>query len=107
MRGHDFQSLGVDFGNGDVIGGRSFLGLSGEVRVKTGEKLSVVGFYDLGYIGSEVFPDGNSGEWHSGAGVGVRYDTGIGPVRLDIAVPVDGPDDSKGVELYIGIGQSF
>jgi translocation and assembly module TamA len=107
VRGHDFQSLGVDFGNGDVIGGRSFLGLSGEVRVKTGEKLSVVGFYDLGYIGSEVFPDGNSGEWHSGAGVGVRYDTGIGPVRLDIAVPVDGPDDSNGVELYIGIGQSF
>jgi translocation and assembly module TamA len=108
VRGHDFQSLGVDFGGGNVIGGRSFLGLSGEVRVKTGDKLSVVGFYDLGYVGSEAFPDGKTGEWHSGAGVGIRYDTGIGPVRLDVAVPVSGPDNSSsGAEFYIGIGQSF
>ena len=107
MRGQDFQSLGVDFGNGNIIGGRSFLGLSTELRVKTGDKLSVVGFYDLGYVGREAFPDGSSGEWHSGAGVGVRYDTGIGPIRLDLAVPIQDADDNNGVELYIGIGQSF
>ena len=107
VRGQDFQSLGVDFSNGNIIGGRSFLGLSTELRVKTGDKLSVVGFYDLGYVGSEAFPDGSSGEWHSGAGVGVRYDTGIGPVRLDLAVPIQDADDNNGVELYIGIGQSF
>jgi translocation and assembly module TamA len=107
VRGQDFQSLGVDFGNGNIIGGRSFLGLSTELRVKTGDKLSVVGFYDLGYVGSEAFPDGTSGEWHSGAGVGVRYDTGIGPIRLDLAVPIQDADDNNGVELYIGIGQSF
>ncbi len=107
VRGQGYQSLGVDLGGGNMTGGRSFLGLSGELRVKTTEKISLVGFYDTGYIGSEGFPDGSSGKWHSGAGVGVRYDTGIGPVRLDVAVPMDGPGSNSGFEVYIGIGQAF
>ncbi|MEL6450679.1 MAG: BamA/TamA family outer membrane protein [Pseudomonadota bacterium] len=106
VRGQDYQSLGVDLSPTVTIGGRSFLGLSGEVRVKTGENLSVVGFYDAGYVGPESFIDG-SGEWHTGFGAGVRYDTGIGPVRFDLAVPGSGPGDSSGVEIYIGIGQAF
>ncbi|MEX0310882.1 MAG: autotransporter assembly complex family protein [Tateyamaria sp.] len=106
VRGQDYQSLGVELSPGVTIGGRSFLGLSGEVRVKTGERLSVVGFYDAGYVGPESFVDG-SGDWHTGAGAGVRYDTGIGPIRLDVALPLSGPGDSSGIELYIGIGQAF
>lgn len=107
VRGQDYQSLGVDLGGGATVGGRSFLGLSGEVRVKTTDKLSVVGFYDVGYTGREEFPDGSTGRWHSGAGLGVRYNTGIGPVRLDLGVPVSGPDKSSGLNVYIGIGQAF
>jgi translocation and assembly module TamA len=107
VRGQDYQSLGVDIGGGNVVGGKAFLGFSGEVRVKTGNKLSLVGFYDAGYVGAEEFPDGSSGQWHTGAGVGVRYDTGIGPVRLDVGVPLSGPEGAGGVGLYIGIGQSF
>lgn len=107
VRGQDYQNLAVDLGAGQIVGGRSFLGLSGEVRVETGEKLSVVGFYDAGYIGREEFPDGSSGEWHSGAGLGIRYDTGIGPIRLDVGIPVDGPGKQSGFEVYIGIGQAF
>ena len=107
VRGHAFQSLGVELEDDVTIGGRSFLGLASEIRVKTGENLSLVGFYDLGYIGEEVFPDGSSGEWHAGAGAGLRYDTGIGPIRFDFAVPVSGPDDNDGFEIYIGIGQAF
>ncbi|KIC50428.1 BamA/TamA family outer membrane protein [Tateyamaria sp. ANG-S1] len=106
VRGQDYQSLGVELSPGVTIGGRSFLGLSGEMRVKTGERFSVVGFYDAGYIGSESFFDG-SGEWHTGFGAGVRYDTGIGPIRFDVALPGSGPGDSSGVEIYIGIGQAF
>lgn len=107
VRGQEFQSLAVDLGNGQVVGGRSFIGLSGEVRVKTSNNLSLVAFYDAGYIGREEFPDGNSGDWHSGAGIGVRYDTGIGPIRLDLGVPVSGPGMQSGFEVYIGIGQAF
>lgn len=107
VRGQDYQSLGVRVNDDDTIGGRSFLGLSGEIRVATGGALSVVGFYDAGYIGPESFFDGSSGEWHSGAGAGLRYDTSIGPIRVDVGVPVTGPDDKSGFEVYIGIGQSF
>ena len=107
VRGQDFQSLGIDLGGGQEIGGRSFLGLSGELRVKTTDKLSLVGFYDAGFISADAFPDGSNGDWHSGAGIGVRYDTGIGPIRFDVGVPVSGPDDNTGFEIYIGIGQAF
>lgn len=106
VRGQDYQSLGVELSPGVTIGGRAFAGISGELRVKTGDRFSVVGFYDAGYVGPESFIDG-SGEWHTGFGAGIRYDTGIGPIRLDVAVPGSGPDDSSGVELYIGIGQAF
>ncbi len=107
VRGQGYQSLGVDLSPTVTVGGRSFVGLSGEVRVKTGRNLSVVGFYDAGYIGPKSFFDGQDGEWHSGVGAGIRYDTGIGPIRFDMAVPASGPDDGSGLEIYIGIGQSF
>ncbi|WP_300055320.1 autotransporter assembly complex family protein [uncultured Roseobacter sp.] len=106
VRGHEYQSLGVDLGGGRIVGGRSFLGLSAEVRMRTTGNLGYVGFFDVGYIGEEVFPDG-SGEWHSGAGVGLRYDTPIGPIRLDVGVPTSGDDEGSSVQVYIGIGQAF
>lgn len=106
VRGHDYQSLGVDVGNGQIVGGRSFLGLSAEVRYRTAGSLGYVGFFDAGYIGSEAFPDG-SGEWQSGAGLGLRYDTPIGPIRFDVAVPTSGDDDGSSWQVYIGIGQAF
>ena len=107
VRGFPYQSMGVTTGGGDIVGGRSFLNLSSELRVKTGDRLSVVGFVDAGYIGSETFPDGSSGDWHTGAGFGVRYDTGVGPIRVDVAKPLSGPSDTSGFEVYIGIGQAF
>ncbi|MGZ2257475.1 autotransporter assembly complex protein TamA [Roseobacter sp. A03A-229] len=106
VRGHEYQSLGVDLGGGRIVGGRSFLGLSAEVRMRTTGNLGYVGFFDVGYIGEEVFPDG-SGEWQSGAGVGLRYDTPIGPIRLDVGVPTSGDDQGSSVQVYIGIGQAF
>ncbi len=107
VRGQPFQALGVDLGLPELAGGRAFLGLSAEARVKTTDSLSLVGFFDAGYIGSESFPNGSSGQWHTGAGLGLRYDTGIGPIRLDVGVPVSGPGDNTGFEVYIGIGQAF
>lgn len=104
VRGQPFESLDADY-NGTALGGRSFLGLSGEVRVDVTGSIGVVGFADAGYIGSESFYDG-SGEWHAGAGLGLRYDTPVGPLRVDVAGPISGTT-GKGAQLYIGIGQSF
>ncbi len=107
VRGQEFQDLGITLDSGEEIGGRSFLGVQGELRLKTTDSLSLVGFYDAGYIGEEAFPNASDGEWHSGAGLGVRYDTGIGPIRFDVGIPVSGPGDNSGFEIYIGIGQAF
>ena len=105
VRGQPYQSLNVDLGGGNTIGGRSFVGFSGEIRAKITSAISIVGFADAGYIGSESFYDG-SGEWHSGAGLGLRYDTSVGPIRLDVAAPVSG-STGDGIQVYIGIGQAF
>lgn len=106
VRGQPFQALGVDIGGDETVGGRSFVGLSAEARVKVTDAIGIVGFVDAGYIGEEEFIDG-SGEWHSGAGVGLRYDTGIGPIRFDVGVPTSGPETDENFQVYIGIGQSF
>ena len=106
VRGQPYQSLGVSDAAGS-IGGRSFLGVQAELRVGVTGSIGAVGFLDGGYIGAEEFPDGSSGEWHAGAGVGLRYDTGIGPIRLDLATPVGEDGAGESLELYIGIGQAF
>ncbi|MDW4496426.1 autotransporter assembly complex family protein [Sulfitobacter sp. D35] len=106
VRGHPYESLGVELDNGDTVGGRSFLGLSAEMRFRTQGNLGYVAFADAGYIGAEEFPDG-SGEWQTGAGLGLRYDTTIGPIRLDVAVPTSGRNKGDNIEVYIGIGQAF
>lgn len=105
VRGQGYQSLALDLG-GSRSGGRSFLGLSGEVRRDISEDFEIVGFADWGYIGAESFPD-FTGESHAGAGFGVRYKTGLGPIRLDLATPVSGDTDGSSVYIYVGIGQAF
>ncbi len=105
VRGQPYQSLNVDIVGGDETGGRTFLGLSGEVRVAVTDDIGAVAFVDTGYVGGESFFDG-SGEWHSGAGIGIRYKTSLGPIRLDLAAPVSG-STGDGLQIYIGIGQAF
>ena len=104
VRGQPYQSLKVPLGGDLFTGGRGFLGLSAEARVRVRKKISVVGFYDYGAISEDSVP--GQGASHSGAGLGVRYDTPIGPIRLDVATPVSG-GTGKGVQVYVGIGQSF
>lgn len=107
VRGQPYESLGIAVPPaGDIAGGRSFVGASFEMRGMITDKLSLVGFYDFGAVDSGSFIDGNS-VTHSGAGLGVRYDLGgLGPIRLDLAVPVDGTT-GDGLQFYIGIGQAF
>ncbi len=105
VRGQDYQSLGVDIGTVST-GGRSFVGLSAEARVDVNETIQIVPFVDWGYIGEESFPD-FSGNSHSGAGLGLRYNTGIGPIRLDVATPLSGEAEASNFYIYVGIGQAF
>lgn len=100
VRGQPFESLGIDTPRG-TFGGTEFAAATFEVRYDLQNNFGVVGFFDFGYVGDESQSDS-----HSGAGLGVRYNTPIGPLRFDIAGPVDG-DTGDGVQLYFGIGQAF
>ncbi|WP_442039323.1 autotransporter assembly complex protein TamA [Pseudogemmobacter sp. W21_MBD1_M6] len=106
VRGQPYQSLDIDLGGGRTLGGRSFIGTSFEVRAGINDAYGVVGFADAGYVGANSTPD-NTGGWHSGAGLGLRYNTGIGPIRFDVATPTSGSNAGKEVQIYVGIGQSF
>ncbi len=102
VRGQAYQSLGVTSG-GNTTGGRSYGAISTELRARIVGNWGAAAFVDYGYVaGSETF---EGGEWQGGAGVGARYFTSLGPVRLDVAVPVTGSSNS--VSVYVGIGQSF
>ncbi len=106
VRGQPYQSLAVDLGGGLEIGGRFFAGAQFEARVGITERIGAVAFYDTALVGPDPFSDTGS-EWHAGAGLGVRYDTGIGPLRLDVGVPTTGDKAGEAVQVYIGIGQAF
>ena len=110
VRGQPFQSLGVTSpcpggppGCTVRSGGRGFAAVSGELRASITETIGVVGFADAGYISARAL---GGGDWHAGAGLGLRYNTAIGPVRVDLAAPVRGAT-GDGLQLYIGIGQAF
>ncbi|MGS4945631.1 autotransporter assembly complex protein TamA [Meridianimarinicoccus sp. RP-17] len=107
VRGQKYQSLGIEQANGETSGGRSFLGLSGEVRQLISGSIGAVLFADAGYIGADSYIDGDA-RFHAGAGAGVRFGTPIGPIRVDLATPVsEFGDRFSRVELYIGVGQAF
>ena len=109
VRGQAYKSLGIEVLDGTdpvQVGGASFAGAQIEGRVNVTDSIGVVGFYDYGYVGRTETPL-TDGRDHSGVGIGVRYNTGIGPIRLDVGTPVTGDDAFSRVELYIGIGQAF
>jgi translocation and assembly module TamA len=105
VRGQPYQSLSIDLGGDVETGGLSYLALSTELRTDITDTISVVGFYDVGSISSSSTP-GSAGQSHAGAGLGLRYNTGFGPIRFDIAAPVSG-ETGDGLQFYVGIGQAF
>jgi translocation and assembly module TamA len=105
VRGQEYQSLGA-IQRGRPSGGRSFAGLSAEVRQAIGDTdFGIVAFADAGYVAPSA--DFSDGDWHAGGGFGVRYNTAFGPIRVDVATPLRGQGVGEDIFLYIGIGQSF
>lgn len=109
VRGHPYQSLGAEVipgPDGPIrTGGMSVANATAEIRFQVRDNIGLVAFADYGRVWSEGSFEGVSGD-HSGAGIGVRYDTPVGPLRFDVAGPVGG-DTGSGVQLYLGLGQAF
>ena len=108
VRGYSYRAIGPQNNQGDPTGGRSLTELSLEARITTGfldGALQVVPFVDAGTVGAASTPGFN--QIKIGAGVGVRYLTGFGPVRVDVGVPLNpGPNDAK-FGVYVGLGQAI
>ena len=108
VRGYSYRAIGPQNNQGDPTGGRSLTELSLEARITTGfldGALQVVPFVDAGTVGAASTPGFE--QIKIGAGVGVRYLTGFGPVRVDVGVPLNpGPNDAK-FGVYVGLGQAF
>jgi translocation and assembly module TamA len=107
VRAFGFQRAGPTDDAGDPTGGLSALAFGGEVRVKVTDTIGVVPFVEAGNAYETRLPrPSETLRW--GAGLGLRYFTPMGPVRADVAVPVNpraGIDDSY--QIYLSLGQAF
>ena len=106
IRGYPYRGVGPIDADGDVIGGRSYLTGSLEARVRVTENIGVVPFFDFGNAFRSEYPDFEEPLRYA-VGIGARYKTGLGPLRLDVAVPLDPLDGDPSFAFYIGLGQAF
>ena len=105
VRGYAYRKIGVATPDG-VTGGRSLVEGSAEIRIRIGEAFGAVAFIDFGNVGTDTFLD-FARRTKIGVGAGVRYHTGLGPIRLDVAVPLDKSAGDSDFAVYVGIGQAF
>lgn len=106
VRGFAFQEAGPLDAELDPIGGASLVEANIEGRVRVREKVQLAAFVDAGTVSESDFPD-FSEEVLVGAGLGARYLTPIGPLRIDVATPVNGRETDDPVQFYIALGQPF
>jgi len=107
VRGYSYQAIGPRDANNDPLGGRSLGELSLEARFRfgTANQFGVVPFIDAGTISSQPWP--SIREMRVGAGLGFRYYSNFGPIRIDVGTPLNPqPGDSR-IGVYVSLGQAF
>jgi len=105
VRGYSYQSINPRLPDNTPRGGVSLFETSLEVRQNIGQSWQAVGFVDGGATGPDEAP--NLGNMRYAAGLGVRYKLPFGPVRADVAFPLNKREGDSSFQLYISIGQSF
>jgi translocation and assembly module TamA len=106
VRGYEYRTLSPLGPFGEPIGGRSLLEGSLEARIKVTDVIGIVPFVDAGTAFESSFPDFDE-SIRVAAGIGLRYYTGIGPIRVDVAFPLDRRRGDNTAALYISLGQAF
>jgi len=105
VRGYTYQGIGPHFPNGAPEGGAGLFETSFETRRMLFGPWGVVAFLDGGSISGNSTPDLTHVEW--AAGIGARYFLGFGPLRADIAFPLDHSGGIPSLQVYLGLGQAF
>lgn len=106
VRGFAFQEAGPLDADSNPIGGRSYAIGGTELRGNVTDNIQLVGFVDTGTVMASPLPDFNE-KFFVGYGGGVRYFTPIGPIRFDVAFPLNGRETDRDFQIYIALGQPF
>ncbi|WP_342643257.1 autotransporter assembly complex protein TamA [Rhodoligotrophos ferricapiens] len=106
LRGYAYQNVSPRR-DGKITGGRGLAEASFELRAQVTKSIGIVPFVDMAMVSSGALPGWGDTVSKIGAGIGLRYFTAIGPIRLDVAVPLDPDKDDPDFAIYIGLGQSF
>lgn len=104
VRGYAYQALGEQAPDGNPVGGRSLNEGSVEARYRFGN-YGVVAFVDAGQAYRETMPQFN--DLRYGVGIGGRFYTNFGPMRLDVATPINRRPGEARLNIYVSIGQAF
>ena len=108
VRGYGFQGVGPRNDRGEATGGASLVEFSLEARIETplmDGAIEVVPFVDAGTVSLGSTPDFRFISY--GAGVGIRYKTTFGPIRVDVATPLNPGQFDSPVVVYVSLGQAF
>ena len=105
VRGYKYQSVGPKFADNRPTGGTSLGAATVEFRQRFLSSFGAAVFVDAGEVSTSSAPF--SGNLRMGAGAGIRYYTPFGPIRADIALPLNKQKGDDGLEIYVGIGQAF
>ncbi|MBX3482315.1 MAG: outer membrane protein assembly factor [Phenylobacterium sp.] len=105
VRGFPYQGVGPRLADNTPRGGVFLFESSLEVRRDLTQRWGVALFVDAGAVGSSAAVD--FGDAAVGAGVGIRYNLGFAPIRVDVATPVARRRGQAPFQVYLSIGQSF
>jgi len=106
LRGFAYQKAGPLDADGDPLGGRSVVEVGAEARFRVFGDFGIVPFIEGGNVYDSSLPE-FGGRYLWSAGLGLRYFTPIGPVRLDVAVPLNPRDEDDSFQFYVSLGQAF
>ncbi len=108
VRGYNYQGVGPKDAGNSPLGGNGLTEASFEIRYRFtafGSDVGLVPFVDAGRVYSKSLPGFSDLKY--GAGLGFRYYSGFGPIRIDIATPVNPDKGDPKVAFYVSIGQAF
>jgi translocation and assembly module TamA len=104
VRGFGYQDIGPKDVNGDPIGGRSLTEFSAEARIRFGS-FGIVPFLDAGNLYASSLPKFDGLRY--GAGLGARYYSSFGPIRVDVGTPIGRRPGEPRIAVYVSLGQAF
>jgi len=106
VRGFAYRMAGDLDSDDNPVGGRSVFEATGELRWRFLGDFGLVAFTDVGRAYADTFPDLDQ-ELFIGAGMGLRYYSFVGPVGVDVAIPLNPRDADDRYQIYVSLGQSF